>query len=438
LTGLLLFQKELNETGHRDLLAAGQEIVRVYERTRPDDPEGYIASMSALSSYDIRIDSPEGRTAYYSPNPGKPDGQGLSVSPEAVRTVLGGEIYRSSGGDEETFVGLPIGHDGERYALFLRSSSKNEPVILRLLLAIVAVALFVGGSCVLLGAKYIVNPIKALTEATKKIAQGNYDLSLGTKRKDEIGVLSRSFGEMATAISRLETMRKEFVSNVSHEIQSPLTSISGFAQALKNPLLVPEEERAQILDVIVAESARLSRLGDHLLKLASLESERPPLEFASFRLDEQLRRVVTGSEPQWAAKGLDVDAELPEKPVTVVADRELLNQVWTNLLGNGIKFTPGGGRVTIRLSLDPNASSCAVSFEDSGIGIPPEQLGRVFDRFFKGDASRSGGGNGLGLAIASKIVDLHGGRIEIGSVPGEGTTVTVRLPLRPPEPIVRL
>ncbi|QJD83340.1 sensor histidine kinase [Cohnella herbarum] len=425
LLGLLFFEKELDETGHRDLLAAGREIVQVYRQTNPTDMAPFMTSMAKLSSYDLDLYATNGSHQYFPYESGQL--HQTNIRTEAVQFVRKGNVYLSNAQDNETLVGLPFLIGDEHLALFVSPSSKNESAIFRLLGAILFIALAIGGLFVLLGAKYIVKPIKALTLATNKIANGDYDLALATDRKDELGTLARSFTEMTVGLRQLENMRKEFVSNVSHEIQSPLTSISGFAKALKDKRLVPEDEREQALEIIIAESGRLSKLGDHLLKLASLESERHPLELEQYRLDEQLRQSVVTSEPQLLAKNIRIELELPRGSYSILADRELLSQVWLNLLGNAVKFTPKGGRIWIRLQIDPGSAGYFVTIRDSGIGIASEHLGRIFERFYKGDTSRSEGGNGLGLAIVHKIVSLHGGKVEMDSIVKQGTTVTVHL-----------
>ncbi|SFJ71811.1 sensor histidine kinase [Thermoflavimicrobium dichotomicum] len=222
-------------------------------------------------------------------------------------------------------------------------------------------------------------------------------------------------------------MRQDFVSNVSHEIQSPLTSIRGYSQILKEEAIT-EKERREYLDIIQQEIERLSRLSENLLKLAALESNHPPFHPKPYLLDEQLRRVVVFMEPQWSKKHLELDLSLER--VEVVADQDQLNQVWLNLLGNSIKFTPEGGRIGIQLTADD--LQVVVQVTDTGVGIPPEAQSRIFERFYTGDPARDRrkSGNGLGLSIAKKIVELHQGEILVASEVGKGTTFTVKLPRR--------
>jgi signal transduction histidine kinase len=234
---------------------------------------------------------------------------------------------------------------------------------------------------------------------------------------------------MALELHQMEVMRQEFISNVSHEIQSPLTSIRGFARALQNDRLNPEE-RSHYLTIIETESMRLSKLSDNLLKLTALDSAQVQFEPKSYRLDRQIRDLILACEPQWADKGIDMDVCLAE--VAIAADEDLLSQVWTNLIHNSIKFTPSGG--SVRIELRPCADQIVFTIADTGIGIAETDQALVFERFFKADASRdrTKGGNGLGLAIAHKIVDLHHGTIGVESVLGAGATFSVCLPVAQP------
>lgn len=265
-------------------------------------------------------------------------------------------------------------------------------------------------------------------EVFRQIGRGNFNVRLKRDPRHKLGrfeVLVDSVNEMTEKLKAMEAMRQEFISNVSHEIQSPLTSIRGFAQALSNDNL-SEEDRRHYLQIIEMESTRLSRLSDNLLKLTSLESDFHQLHAATFRLDQQLRNVVLASEPQWLEKQLELELDL--EPVTVTADEEMLSQIWVNLLHNSIKFTPSGG--AIRIGLTRQMNQAVIQIADTGIGIPAEDQQRIFERFYKADKSRNraSGGSGLGLSIVKKIVETHHGSIQVESTPGEGTKFTVSLP----------
>ena len=264
---------------------------------------------------------------------------------------------------------------------------------------------------------------RELTDALDRIAAGDFDVSLDAAGgRNE---LAEKVNRMAQRLSSMEHMRQDFVSNVSHEIQSPLTSIRGFAELLKNDG-APAEERRRYAAVIEAEVSRLSRLSDNLLRLALLDSSPATLAAKPYRLDRQIADALLLLEPQWSAKRIEVEADLA--PTTAVADEELLGQVWINLLHNAIKFSEDSGSIHVRLLSENSAAVCTV--QDSGIGIPEDELLRIFERFYKVDKARDRkiGGNGLGLSLVKKIIDIHGGKVSAESVLGEGATFTVALP----------
>jgi two-component system, OmpR family, phosphate regulon sensor histidine kinase PhoR len=292
--------------------------------------------------------------------------------------------------------------------------------------------LFFTGLIISLFSRYFrhqqMNAFFPIIQALERMAKGDFSIHLEDNPQGDgiLGNLITSVNKTAISLTQLEAMRQEFISNVSHEIQSPLTSIRGFAQALQNEHLSPVE-RQHYLEIIETESTRLSRLTDNLLKLASLESDQVKFAPKSYRLDRQIRGLILSCEPQWAAKNLTLDVALEE--VTVSADEDLLSQVWLNLLHNAIKFTPRDG--TIRLALCPDGAQARFTLADSGIGIAPDDQPHIFERFYKADKSRtrSREGSGLGLAIVKEIVELHKGTIDFESQLGEGTTFTVRLPV---------
>lgn len=273
-----------------------------------------------------------------------------------------------------------------------------------------------------------------MIDALRRVARGDFQvyLDLGERGKPKpqrrhhpFVQLVDSINDMAVNLKAMEEMRQEFVSNVSHEIGTPLTSIGGFAKALKDDKL-PPELRQRYLTIIETECARLSKLSDNLLKLAALDSERYPLQSTPYRLDRQLTSVILAIEPQWEAKNIDVSLDAHE--VELTADEDLMSQAWMNLLTNAIKFTPEEGQ--IQVSLACHEHEITVSIADNGIGIKEEEQPRIFERFYMADRSRnrSAGGSGLGLSIVQKIVELHGGSISVSSKYGEGTQFKVTLP----------
>ncbi len=276
------------------------------------------------------------------------------------------------------------------------------------------------------------NPI---IEALERIAKGDFSVRVDdisekhSHEKPFVGELVNSVNQMALQLDEMERMRQEFISNVSHEIQSPLTSIRGFAQALRNDAL-SADERHHYLSIIDSESTRLSRITENLLRLAALESEQAKFEPKCYRLDKQIRNLVLTCEPQWSAKNLEMEVVLEETEIT--ADQDLLSQVWNNLLHNSIKFTPEGGRIVIGTSRQNG--NVLFTIQDNGIGILEADQAHIFERFYKVDAARThtnNGGSGLGLSIVHKIVDMHKGSVSVESQFGAGTTFTVYLPVEP-------
>lgn len=266
-------------------------------------------------------------------------------------------------------------------------------------------------------------------DALSRIAKGDFGVMINPDDRYEAGPMKQlieSINDMAANLGKLESMRQDFISDVSHEIQSPLTSISGFARILKEEKL-SEDIRNHYLDIIEKESVRLSKLSENMLRLASLDSEQHPFYPVPMRLDKQIQSLILACEPQWLAKDLEMIVGL--RQINMEADPDLLSQVWVNLLHNAIKFTPEKG--TIQVFLEADEKEAIVRVEDTGIGISEEDQEHIFERFYKADKSRthSSGGSGLGLSIIEKIVMMHGGTVCVESSLGQGTTFTVRLPL---------
>jgi two-component system, OmpR family, phosphate regulon sensor histidine kinase PhoR len=268
---------------------------------------------------------------------------------------------------------------------------------------------------------------ETIIKGIEKIARGDFNVRLDNENdgKGPLGELVKSVNNMAHELSKMEEMRQEFISNVSHEIQSPLTSIRGFAKVLKNDV-ISSEDRLHYLTIIETESIRLSKLSDDLLKLASLEAETIKFEPKIYRIDKQIKNIILACEPQWMDKNIDMEVCLEE--VNIKADEDMLRQVWINLIHNSIKFTPDGGNVIIELH--QQGENLELKLSDTGIGIAKEEQIRIFERFYKADRSRVrySKGNGLGLSIAKRIVDMHNGNIKVQSKLNIGTEFTISLP----------
>jgi signal transduction histidine kinase len=316
----------------------------------------------------------------------------------------------------------------ERWALFVQLNRfpQNSNFIWTAVTLLLTL-LLVGSVLILIVARYLVRPLKMMTNAATRMSQGDFSVRLPARRGDELGELAQGMNKMALSLSQLEMMRQDFVSNVSHEMQSPLTSIGGFAEALRSEE-VTGAERDRYISIIKQESMRLSRLSENLLNLASLDSQQHPFHPQLYRLDRQLRDVVLACEPQWMTKRQTVELLMEETVIT--ADRDQLNQVWMNLFANSMKFTPEDGKIFFSLSEQDGFVVARIS--DTGIGIHDEDRERIFERFYKGDLSRdrSQGGSGLGLSIAQTIVHIHGGTITLDPSADQlaGASFIIKLP----------
>lgn len=424
----LMYEGRIKKLIEDTLIQNGDKIIHAYRTTPSADLVPFMQNLSGLSGSLLQLYNKDG-AALLDGNPST-----LPVSKADINRVLSGAIIRDidTGGSQNVhiphypIVGIPFEAGDQTYGLFV-TVDKNpvEVEIMNSVHLMYVLILFLGSLLILVAARYIVHPILRLTQATKLMAKGRFDVVLQSKRKDEIGVLSASFDEMAQELAKLDQMRQDFVSNVSHEIQTPLTSISGFSKALKFKKM-SEESRIHYLTIIEHESERLSRLSQSLLQLSHLQHELHPLKRSKYRLDRQLREVVIALEPQWSAKGIEMDVGL--EAITVHADEDQLKQVWINLLNNSIKFTPERG--VIRMKAEQKDGLISVSITDTGIGIPEEERVNIFKPFHKVDKSRNPSvkGNGLGLSIVKKIVDLHTGDIQVSGTPGIGSTFTVTLP----------
>ena len=276
-------------------------------------------------------------------------------------------------------------------------------------------------------------PLVHLTRATRQVAKGNFDIQVRLPQSHlgsgirEIAQLADDFNRMARELKGVEYLRRDFTSNLSHELKSPVASIRGYARLLQMEGLSPQQ-RQEYVSAIAAESQRLGSLSDNLLRLTRLEGQAPVLALEKFSLDEQLRRCVTSLYPQIQKKKQRIEADLPR--VMIVGDRELLNQVWQNLLDNAIKFSPPGARLGLSLS-KAKGGQVQVRVCDDGPGMDQATCQKIFEKFFQGDPSRHMGGNGLGLPLVKRILDLCGGGIQVDSQPGQGSCFTVTLPLTP-------
>lgn len=267
--------------------------------------------------------------------------------------------------------------------------------------------------------------IIAMSNATQKVARGNFDVSLDENiRIKELREMAHNFNLMAKELAGTEILRTDFVENVSHEFKTPLSAIEGYATLLQKKD-ISAEKRQDYTKKILYNTRRLSTLISNILLLSRLENQEIGIKKESFCLDEQLREILLLLEEGWTEKQLELEIDLDA--VDYYGNKDLLAHVWQNILSNAIKFAPENGIIHILLRRENG--SLITSITDNGIGMSEDVMRRVFEKFYQGDFSRSSQGNGLGLALAKRIVDLHGGDIAVSSKEGKGTTFTVTLPL---------
>ena len=269
-------------------------------------------------------------------------------------------------------------------------------------------------------------PVKIITEATEKIMQGDFSIRVapmhgaGMEGFNQIGI---AINAMAAELSGTETLRTDFIANVSHELKTPLAVMGNYATMLQRPGIT-EEERCEYAKAISEAARKLAQLITNILKLNKLENQQIFPQPKEFDLGEQLCECLLGFEDAWEAKKLEIETDI-EDDVRIKSDPELLSLVWNNLISNAVKFTPDGG--TIGLSLKTQGSSVIVQVCDTGCGMKPEVGQHIFEKFYQGDTSHATQGNGLGLALVKRVIDILNGEIGVQSVYGEGSTFTVKL-----------
>lgn len=301
-------------------------------------------------------------------------------------------------------------------------SGPNRGVVI---FVVAAVSVLVGTVLSKYAGRHPLSAISAMSEATKEVAKGNFDVELDEDSPiEELRDMAHSFNRMTKELAGTELLRSDFVENVSHEFKTPLSAIEGYATLLQKPGL-SEEKRAEYTGKIPYNTRRLSTLTSNILLLSRLENQELDIPRETFCLDEQLREVILSQEEGWAGKDLELEVDLDSADYR--GNRDLLAQVWQNLLGNAVKFVPERGLVRVLLRREENR--LRVSVADTGPGMSGEVQRRVFEKFYQGDPSRASQGNGLGLALAKRVVDLHRGEIVVSSKEGKGTTFTVYLPL---------
>ncbi len=280
-----------------------------------------------------------------------------------------------------------------------------------------AISLFVSRS--------FLKPLDDLIKSQKKVANGDFSDRIQIPKGDTIITdLVKGFNSMSEELGSTEIFRNDFINNFSHEFKTPIVSVKGFAKQLQNEELT-EAQKQEYIDIIVQESDRLASMSSNILLLTKFENQQMVTDKTSFFLDEQIRKCILLLEKEWSKKNIDLDLNLEE--VKYFSNEEMLSHVWLNILSNAIKFTPENGTVKIKCSATSNEVTVKIS--DNGVGMDDLTQKHIFDKFFQGDSSHTSKGNGLGLSLAKRVVTLCGGKINVKSQKGKGTSFIIYLPV---------
>ena len=274
--------------------------------------------------------------------------------------------------------------------------------------------------------------VRHIVQAAQTIVAGDFSVRVKPISRfssdESFNEIVQCFNRMAEELASVETLRTDFIANVSHELKTPLAAMNNYATLLQAPNL-PEEQRVAYAKAIAQRSRQLSRMMTNILKLNKLENQQIYPNCHPYDLSDQLCQSLLQFEDVWESKDIDLDTQIPDR-VTISADQELLELVWNNLLSNAFKFTPAGGQV--RLCLRQLDQQVAVTIQDTGCGMSPKTQAHIFEKFYQGDTSHATQGNGLGLALVRRVVDICQGSIQLTSAPDQGTTFTITLPSAPP------
>ena len=339
---------------------------------------------------------------------------------DALRRVLAGEeidLHVNVDGNDYFTVGVPFVQASMVLgAVFMQTPAQViEAGAAGLLLPVIGVAAAVSlfaGLVLFLILRQVLRPLNRLTDAARAMAEGDFAVRVPKgKSTREVEELSAAFNSMADELSQVEDSRREFVANVSHELRSTITAISGYIEGMRDGVIPPEEQE-KYLAIVSDESKRLSHLIGELLALSRLERDDAAIECTDFDICDLLERVFLRRTGDLEKHGMDIDCDFDPEPCFVHADMARIDQVLVNLIDNAIKFTPDGGLITLRVRAE--SGLCTVTVQDNGVGVLPEDRPRIFERFFTADrAHTSGKGTGLGLSICQRILEMHGQKIRL-------------------------
>ena len=419
---LRLNDQQIESTVEEDLITTNDYVSKVISNINIENRDDIIDLYAKSSEMAITCySSSEGYVAYgnkkYNPTP-----EQIMAMFKSTNNELSFKHH-----NEVLAYGTKNMINGQEYYIYVQKDTSGQKSAIANSAILILGCVFLTGSIVFLViADIIVKPLTRLTNAIKELSNGNYNVRVDNVGQDEISKLNQGFNQMARQLAKQDETRQKFISDISHEFQTPLTSIQGFANILKEEDL-PKEQRVKYANIILYNSKRLSSLAKNMLQLTLLDREEIELELTNYSLVEQMNRVISTQENQAMEKNIEIVFEMPKKEIFIEGDEQRLEQVWTNIISNAIKYTNEGGLITI--TMKKNSKDIEVSIEDTGIGMSKEVVSHIFERFYREDKARNVEGNGLGLAIVKSIVDLHHGKIDILSQVDVGTNFIVRLPI---------
>lgn len=428
-----LYNVKVREDTDEKKLHVAQQVISIVQTLPLDQMDEYLSSISQLGYQIVTIDENRQPTFYGSKFTETNLNEQMLSLIRSNNTYHGIRDYKQHfsivnhyANDVQNTVGLPFQMENKKYALFIRADNASAFTEMHyLIVGFLLVSAIIIFAAMIFLARQLVQPLKQLQLATEQISQENYDIDLNINRNDELGLLAIQFQNMAKRLAENDQLKKDFINNVSHDFQSPLLNIQGYANVLKDAENT-EEERIQYLEIIEQETKRLSALTKQLLLLSSLDQKNLPIEKKIFSLDQQLKNLLFAK--RWKLDDEEMELVYELEPIEIYADQHLLEQVWDNLLTNAIRYSESKGKIVVKCTSEEQVVT--VSVRDYGIGIPRDAIERVTERFYRVDASRSSQSSGLGLAIVTEIVRRHDGELVIESEVEKGTTITVRLPNR--------
>ena len=377
--------------------------------------------------------------------PGSGSNNDSLTATQNILTAIGGQAgYSSDHSSSYMDVALPIDGNSGNYIVYIKDNKSTVTKLSSVLFGIIGRALLIGLIITvllsLLLAKAMVTPIQSLTQAAERVAAGDFSQKPNSDAQDEIGVLTRTFNSMALQLEKTlddlkksEAMRREFVANVSHELRTPITSIRSYAETLQDAQNLPKKTEQEFIGVIVKESDRMTKIVQDLLMLSRFDTGNIAFKFERFSFEKSIHDIYNAMLLEAQKHNHRFTIEFKTPVPDIIGDEARIEQVLINMVSNAIKYTRDGGSIVMTAGRKDDV--VWVSVRDNGIGIPKEDVDKVFDRFYRVDKARSreSGGTGLGLSIAQEIVNRHNGSIVLTSRQGKGTVITMTLPVEGPK-----